>query len=109
MRDLPERVGSKYKFITVSAKRCEMLQKGARPKIETDHITKFTTVAMEEVLDDLIDFQMIAEKDDDAPFEEVVFEAAPDVPAIVEEEEKAEAASEGPAEKSKNEAEKPTE
>lgn len=106
MRDLPEKVGSKYKFITVSAKRCEMLQKGAKPKIETDNMTKFTTVAMEEVLDDLIDFQMIADKDDAAAPEEVVLESVADVPAITEDEEKAEApASEDTEEKD----EEPTE
>ena len=94
MRDLPEKVGNKYKFITVSAKRCEMLQKGAKPKVDTDNMTKFTTVAMEEVLDGLIDFEMIADKDDEAPAEEVELESAADIAA----EEAAEKESEEPAE-----------
>jgi DNA-directed RNA polymerase omega subunit len=57
MRDLPESVDSKYRFITIAAKRCEQLQKGARAKIKTSGMTKLTTVAMEEVLDDLIPFE----------------------------------------------------
>lgn len=108
MRNLPEKVGSKYKFITVSAKRCEMLQKGAKPKVETANMTKFTTVAMEEVLDDLIEFHMIVDKDDDAPAEEVLLESTPDVPIVDTEEEKAEAPAEK-AEDSKKEDAEPTE
>lgn len=57
MRELPESVDSKYRFITIAAKRCEQLQKGARAKITTSGMTKLTTVAMEEVLDDLIPFE----------------------------------------------------
>ena len=86
MRDLPEKVGSKYKFITVSAKRCEMLQKGARPKIGIDNMTKFTTVAREEVLDDLIDFRMITSEEGDSLPEEIVLETIADAPAPATEE-----------------------
>ena len=60
MRDLPENIDSKYRFITIAALRCEMLQKGAKPKIDEDRFAKFSRVAMEEVLDGLIDFEIIA-------------------------------------------------
>lgn len=56
MKDFPKTIDSKYKFVTVAAKRCELLQKGARPKIETENMRKFSTIAMQEVLDGLIEF-----------------------------------------------------
>ena len=75
MRNLPESVDSKYRFITIAAKRCEQLQKGARAKIKTSGMTKLTTVAMEEVLDDLIPFEVEEYKpgDSDNDVERVEF------------------------------------
>lgn len=67
MRILPDSVDSKYRFITIAAKRCEQLQKGAHAKIKTTGMSKLTTVAMEEVLDDLIPF----EKEDISPEDEI--------------------------------------
>ena len=64
MRELPKSVDSKYKFVTLAARRCEMLQKGAPPKIDASDMSKFTSVAMEEVLDDLIKFEMSKEESD---------------------------------------------
>ncbi len=70
MRDLPENIDSKYRFITIAAKRCEMLQKGAKPKIDEDRYAKFSKIAMEEVLDGLIDFEIIAKDKESAEPEE---------------------------------------
>ena len=74
MRDLPENIDSKYRFITIAAKRCEMLQKGAKPKIEEDRFVKYSRIAMDEVLDGLIDFEIIEEGEEpeepDEPEEE---------------------------------------
>lgn len=59
MRDLPENIDSKYRFITIAAKRCDMLQKGAKPKFEDEKVKKFTKLAMEEVLRGLINFEIL--------------------------------------------------
>ena len=32
--NVPEEVGTKYRFVVVSGKRCEQLQRGAFPKVE---------------------------------------------------------------------------
>ena len=58
MKDLPENIDSKYRFITIAAQRCEMLQKGARPKVDEDKFSKLTSLAMEEVLEGLIEFEL---------------------------------------------------
>lgn len=63
MRDLPESIDSKYRFITIAAQRCEMLQKGAKPKVDEDKFYKATKVAMEEVLNDLISFEVLPEEE----------------------------------------------
>lgn len=74
MKDLPENIDSKYRFITIAAKRCEMLQKGATPKVEEGHFSKFTTMAMSEVIEGLINFEIIEEEEDlegEEEFEEI--------------------------------------
>ena len=58
MKDLPENIDSKYRFITIAAQRCDMLQKGAKPKVDEDKFSKFTSLAMEEVLQGLIEFEL---------------------------------------------------
>jgi DNA-directed RNA polymerase omega subunit len=59
MKTLPENIDSKYRFITIAAKRCEMLQMGAKPKIDEEKYSKFTSLAMEEVLEGLIEFEVL--------------------------------------------------
>jgi len=66
MRNLPENVDSKYRFITIAAKRCELLQRGAKPKIEEDKYNKFTSIAMDEVLNGLIEFEILEEEPEDS-------------------------------------------
>ncbi len=70
---------NKFKFITVAAARCNQLQRGARPKVET-RSHKNATIAQEEVRKGLIEFripedhiQVITEAVD-RPFRPVVAE-----------------------------------
>jgi DNA-directed RNA polymerase omega subunit len=56
MKELPENVPSKYLFVTLAAQRCAQLLNGARPKIETKSMQKYTTVAMNEILDGHIEY-----------------------------------------------------
>lgn len=53
MYKLPEDLGSKYAFVTKSAKRAEQLQLGARPKIDLPD-RKLTVVAQQEIAEGLI-------------------------------------------------------
>jgi DNA-directed RNA polymerase omega subunit len=48
---------NKFKFITVAAARCNQLQRGARPKVET-RSHKNATIAQEEVRKGLIEFRI---------------------------------------------------
>lgn len=64
MKNLPENIDSKYRFITIAAHRCDMLQKGAKAKIDEEKYSKFTSVAMEEVIQGLIEFEVLASKDE---------------------------------------------
>ncbi|PYS94915.1 MAG: DNA-directed RNA polymerase subunit omega [Acidobacteria bacterium] len=48
-------VGNKFEFITIAAERCKQLQRGARPKIETNAL-KPVTIAQQEVLAGVIDY-----------------------------------------------------
>ena len=61
MNMVPEReIDSKFRLITIAAKRCEQLHRGARPKFDTDS-KKWAFVALEEVRRGLIDFEIIDE------------------------------------------------
>ena len=77
MKDLPENIDSKYRFITIAAQRCDMLQKGARPKVDEDKFSKFTSLAMEEVLQGLIEFELLDEAKDETPNEQAGEEPKP--------------------------------
>jgi DNA-directed RNA polymerase omega subunit len=57
MKELPENISSKYLFVTVAAQRCAQLLAGAKPKIDAKEMEKSTTVAMNEVVDGLIEFK----------------------------------------------------
>lgn len=50
-------IDNKFKFITIAAARCQQLQRGARPRLET-RSRKATSIALEEVLQGLIDFRV---------------------------------------------------
>jgi len=48
MFKLPEKLKSKYEFVTLAAKRAEQLQTGALPRVERD-TNKVTVIAQAEV------------------------------------------------------------
>ncbi len=58
MQKIPEKIGSKYRFIIIAAERAKQLQNNAKPKIKTKS-TKPAFVAMREVEQDLISFDII--------------------------------------------------
>jgi DNA-directed RNA polymerase omega subunit len=57
MQKIPERIGSKYRFIILAAERAKQLQNNAKPKIKT-RSTKPAYVAMRELEADVIAFEM---------------------------------------------------
>ncbi len=48
-------IGNKFEFVTVAAERCKQLQRGARPRIDTD-ASKPVTIAQQEVLSGVIGY-----------------------------------------------------
>jgi DNA-directed RNA polymerase omega subunit len=57
MEGLPEGVDSKFRYVLLVSKRAEQLIHGAQAKIKTRH-AKPTRVAMEEIAQDQIKWQM---------------------------------------------------
>jgi len=57
MQNLPERIGSKYRFIIIAAERAKQLQNNARPKIKTKS-TKPAFIAMRELEEDLLSYEV---------------------------------------------------
>ncbi len=47
--------GNKFEFVTVAAERAKQLQRGARPRIESQAL-KPVTIAQEEVLAGMVDY-----------------------------------------------------
>ncbi len=58
MQKIPENIGSKYRYIIIAAERAKQLQSNAKPKIKTKS-TKPAHIAMREVQDGLISFEII--------------------------------------------------
>jgi len=58
MQKIPERIGSKYRFIILAVQRAHQLQNNAKPKIKT-HSTKPAYIAMKELEQDLLSFEML--------------------------------------------------
>lgn len=57
MQQIPEGVGSKYRFIIIAAERAKQLQNNARPKVKTKS-TKPSYIAMRELEQGLISFEI---------------------------------------------------
>jgi DNA-directed RNA polymerase omega subunit len=57
MDNMPDRIDSKFRFVLIAANRAEQLMRGARPKFETEANDKLTTVATEEVMQDLVEWE----------------------------------------------------
>ncbi len=58
MQKIPERIGSKYRFIILAAERAKQLQNNAKPKIKT-RSTKPAFIAMRELEEDVISFEVL--------------------------------------------------
>jgi len=58
MQKIPERIGSKYRFIIVAAERAKQLQNNAKPKLKT-RSTKPAHIAMRELEADLLSFEVL--------------------------------------------------
>lgn len=56
MRDLPEKIDSKFRYVLLAATRAEQLMKGALPKPSNHETTKYTTVGMNEIADEAIEW-----------------------------------------------------
>ena len=57
MQKIPEKIGSKYRFIIVAAERAKQLQNNAKPKIKTKS-TKPAYIAMKELEEDVLSFEI---------------------------------------------------
>lgn len=53
---IPEEIGSKYRFIVLAGERVEQLQKGAKPRVESSEKLKFTEIAIQELSEGKINF-----------------------------------------------------
>lgn len=54
MRELPEKIDSKFRYVLLSATRAEQMMKGALPKASTAETTKPTSLGMNEIADELV-------------------------------------------------------
>jgi len=64
----PPEIDSKYRLIILAAKRSKQLQRGARPRIEIDALKhKFTRIALEEVIQGMVQFHTTTDPDELAP------------------------------------------
>jgi DNA-directed RNA polymerase omega subunit len=57
MQKIPEKIGSKYRFIILAAERAKQLQNNAKPKLKT-RSNKPAYIAMKELEHDLLSFEM---------------------------------------------------
>ena len=55
MLKIPERIGSKYRFIILASERAKQLQNNAKPKIKTKS-TKPAHIAMRELEEDTLSY-----------------------------------------------------
>ncbi len=58
MPNIPDPIGSKYRFIIIAAERAKQLQNNAKPKIKTKS-TKPAFIAMRELEQGLISFEIL--------------------------------------------------
>jgi len=57
MQKIPEKIGSKYRFIIIAAERAKQLQNNAKPKVKIK-ATKPAVIAMKELEEDLISYEV---------------------------------------------------
>ena len=67
MKQIPERIDSKFRYVLLAATRAEQMMQGARPKVEVDvEEGKWATFAMQEISSDLVDWDYGPEPAEDA-------------------------------------------
>lgn len=54
MRELPEKIDSKFRYVLLAATRAEQMMKGALPKVPNAEATKPTSMGMDEIADELV-------------------------------------------------------
>ena len=59
--NIPENVGSKYRFIILSGQRVAQLQKGAKPRLENAEKMKMTQIATMEMEAEKLEFKKIGD------------------------------------------------
>jgi len=67
-RMIPEKVDSKFRYVLVAARRAEQLIRGGRPRLDRDG--KPTTVAMEEISRELVDWDYGPAPQEEPPADE---------------------------------------
>ena len=55
MERMPERIDSKFRFVLLAAERAEQMMRGSRPKVDMGEL-KTTRIAMEEVINDMVEW-----------------------------------------------------
>ena len=61
MEEIPENIDSKFRFVLLAAERAEQLIGGARPRVEEPQ-GKVTHVAMEEVMQGLVSWELTGQE-----------------------------------------------
>ncbi len=56
MRQIPEKIDSKFRFVLLAATRAEQIMRGAQPKAPKPE-TKHTRLAMEEIFEDAVGWE----------------------------------------------------
>ena len=69
MDRIPDNIDSKFRFVLLAAERAEQLITGARPKVE-EPTGKLTHVAMEEVQQGLLSWEMTGDDEKSGASEE---------------------------------------
>jgi DNA-directed RNA polymerase omega subunit len=69
MEGLPEGVDSKFRYVLLVSKRAEQLIQGAQPKLKSRH-AKPTRVAMEEIANNQVKWQLTAPVEETTALEE---------------------------------------
>ena len=53
MRQIPEKIDSKFRFVLLAARRAEQIMRGAQPKVSTS-VGKATHIAVNEVFEEAV-------------------------------------------------------
>jgi len=65
MENIPDRIDSRFRFILLAAERAEQIMRGAPAKVEMDS-PKVTRVALEEIRQELVDWDYGPAPEDEA-------------------------------------------